>query len=463
MSRFSHTATMTILGGVICIVIGYASWLSLQNIGGIYLAATEHTINEIKKSFLQASVANVIREIDLMRELEADRYEQSVDDLHEVLSCEADLTDEEFSGRFVARFDRAAAGQIDLQMTALLWNHTTSEVLYDSSHLFQGDLSTTLASIADELHYSQTLSHGEVTALWGVGRVALEEGAKNKIKSHLGGLSLNDGSQIWIDEILDYDGGLGYATRFDHTDHYEQLTYSTVYEDYGWMITMGIHVDEMEKYIVQTHAESDRLAILLSLRLVLLLVLLVILALGLVLLVENFYFKQSTRRLEVAVSKDVLTGAGSRRAGHDHLAHLFAEFRSGLASPALMMFDVDQLKQINDSFGHQVGDEVLKGVVRAVYKHIRSSDQVIRWGGDEFVVIMQGIKEEDSQALAAKIVNAVSSLEFLVGEEVIKPSISLGESRFLPTDQNFTEALDRADRALYKAKETNKNRVSVRS
>lgn len=128
-----------------------------------------------------------------------------------------------------------------------------------------------------------------------------------------------------------------------------------------------------------------------------------------------------------------------------------------------MMFDVDQLKQINDSFGHQVGDEVLKGVVRAVYKHIRSSDQVIRWGGDEFVVIMQGIKEEDSQALAAKIVNAVSSLEFLVGEEVIKPSISLGESRFLPTDQNFTEALDRADRALYKAKETNKNRVSVRS
>lgn len=435
MSRFNHTTIMTILILLICVAIGYASWASFRNVDKIYLAEIERTISEIKEDFLKPYVANIVLTIDWIRELEEGFYEQTIDDLYAVFSYSAHLYDLQFIELFSTEMEARP------YLVGHLWIGISPEGILDF------DL--------DDLHYFRTIKHGEVTALWGVLSSFLEESTREKIKTEIEKLNLVDGSFIWIDELTNGDA---FAMQFDTS---EQLTYSTMYMDFNWVIGMGMHTNEIAEYRAQTGSESKKLSILLSLRLVLLLVLLVILALGVVLVVENFYFKQSTKELELEVNKDVLTGARSRRFGSDHLANAFELFRLGGVSPGIVLFDVDHLKEINDSFGHEVGDQVLKGVVDAVYRSIHGSDQVIRWGGDEFVVLLHGVDEKNLETVGAKLLSSVSSLEFKVDQASINPSISLGASYFFSGDKDFNEALNRADQALYQSKKMGRNRVSV--
>lgn len=207
--------------------------------------------------------------------------------------------------------------------------------------------------------------------------------------------------------------------------------------------------------------EDGTLAILLSLRLVLWLVLLVIIALGVVLVAEHLYLRKNTKRLELEANYDMLTGAGSRRYGCDYLAQAFLEFEKSGVSPMVIVFDLDHLEAINDSYGHGMGDRVLRGVVEVVYQNIGRSDLVIRWGGDEFVAVLHGLEDEDVGAVGAQLVQAVSATSFQIANEMVNPSISLGASYFHPGDQSFSDALARADGALYQAKKSGKNMAYV--
>ncbi|NLB80234.1 MAG: GGDEF domain-containing protein, partial [Clostridiaceae bacterium] len=107
------------------------------------------------------------------------------------------------------------------------------------------------------------------------------------------------------------------------------------------------------------------------------------------------YAKRELKNLEVSnialgkmaseVNYDALTKAGSRRYGTKFLEKVFSDFQTGGSSPAIIMFDIDLFKQINDSYGHYTGDEVLKQVVGTMRRTIREEDKLFRWGGDEFV------------------------------------------------------------------------------
>lgn len=112
------------------------------------------------------------------------------------------------------------------------------------------------------------------------------------------------------------------------------------------------------------------------------------------------------------------------------------------------MFDLDRLKQINDSYGHSAGDQVLQMVAAAVRRALGGAGEIIRWGGDEFVVLAWG----QGPQLGESMVQAVSALSFSFDGELVQISISLGAARFEPGDQSFQEALERADQALYVVK-----------
>lgn len=161
------------------------------------------------------------------------------------------------------------------------------------------------------------------------------------------------------------------------------------------------------------------------------------------------------------VNTDLLTKAGSRRYGTEWLMHAFADFKQGGASPLVMMFDVDCFKHINDSLGHAVGDRVLREVVSAVCNTIRTEDKLFRWGGDEFAGLFYGVSEENTLHFAEKILDAVLSLQIDVGDERVSPTISMGISCFKQGDTEFSDALQRADQALYLSKAEGRNRVRV--
>ena len=170
---------------------------------------------------------------------------------------------------------------------------------------------------------------------------------------------------------------------------------------------------------------------------------------------ELVNLENSRRLLKKAVKEantDPLTKAGSRRFGEKFLISAFGNFRRGQPSPAVFLFDIDNLKHINDTYGHSVGDRVIGSIAAAVQANIRSGDVLLRWGGDEFIGIFWGLSNENALPFAKKLLNTVSDQTIEIGAETINPTISVGISYFNEDDQDFIDAINRADRAMYQSK-----------
>ncbi len=170
------------------------------------------------------------------------------------------------------------------------------------------------------------------------------------------------------------------------------------------------------------------------------------------------------RFLRAALSKsnmDPLTKAGTRRFGEKALNDAFDHFVSGENSPALLLFDIDKLKNINDNLGHVAGDRVISAIAAGVHSVIRSDDLLFRWGGDEFVLLVAGLEREQAQAFGEKILDKIRSLSIQHEDFQIKASISIGISYFSEDDKSYEQALNRADQAMYRAKAQENKKICL--
>lgn len=123
---------------------------------------------------------------------------------------------------------------------------------------------------------------------------------------------------------------------------------------------------------------------------------------------------------------------------------------------SLIMFDIDKFKEINDAYGHQLGDEVLKKIVSIVENDIRKTDILARYGGDEFTLVCPETAIEEVKQLANRIKNSVRDYKCQKGIDL---SCSFGVAQFRNNKENLDTFIKRADDALYKAKEQGRNRV----
>ena len=162
-------------------------------------------------------------------------------------------------------------------------------------------------------------------------------------------------------------------------------------------------------------------------------------------------------RMSSLAQTDVLTGISNRRALEDLLEQ---EVRraSRYGSPlSLIVFDLDHFKQLNDTFGHDVGDEVLIGVARIVESCLREGDRFGRWGGEEFAVVVPETPFDATGQLAGRIRETIGDHEF---EQGCRLSASFGVATHQPGDKVAT-LFKKADVALYRAKALGKNRVET--
>ncbi len=167
--------------------------------------------------------------------------------------------------------------------------------------------------------------------------------------------------------------------------------------------------------------------------------------------------KQQEQLTELA-TKDPLTEAGNRRAMEQKLLDIIAFQRRDQSKPSsLILMDLDKFKDINDNYGHAMGDDILVAFVQNIQGRIRATDRLYRFGGEEFVVVADNTPFKDAIGLAEELRLSVEKDGWLAQHNV---TISVGTAKYEPFETAF-EWLGRADRAMYQAKEQGRNNCCI--
>jgi two-component system cell cycle response regulator len=157
---------------------------------------------------------------------------------------------------------------------------------------------------------------------------------------------------------------------------------------------------------------------------------------------------------------DPLTGLSNRRAMTNALRVEIAHARRHGSPLSIALLDIDHFKNINDLHGHPVGDQVLAAIGQLLRRELRSPDVPARWGGEEFVVIFRHTDAAGSLIASERIRKAIAELEVSSAGVRIPITASIGATEFSPSD-NLEQLVDRADRAMYRAKTGGRNRVEL--
>lgn len=160
---------------------------------------------------------------------------------------------------------------------------------------------------------------------------------------------------------------------------------------------------------------------------------------------------------------DELTSLKNRRALQERLSKFDRGDPSSYLPMQAVLFDVDKFKQINDTYGHDVGDQVLAHVAREIENHTREMDLVVRYGGDEFLVVMPSCSSDNAYRRAEAIRESISSSPPVINGQPIEVTLSIGIADQTSPDVSveFSDMLKAADQAMYQSKETGRNCISI--
>lgn len=172
--------------------------------------------------------------------------------------------------------------------------------------------------------------------------------------------------------------------------------------------------------------------------------------------------KKLQQKLKELSYKDPLTMVGNRRYFFEKLDEHIDLYAKDKVPCAVAVIDVDNFKHINDTYGHYVGDQVLKGVSELLSMGLKENDFIARFGGDEFIVAIIGYTHSDLVLKWADTMRTIIEKHtFVVGDVEISITISMGLTDMLMLDTETTSIVARADKALYEAKHQGRNRVKI--
>lgn len=170
-------------------------------------------------------------------------------------------------------------------------------------------------------------------------------------------------------------------------------------------------------------------------------------------------FSQQQKKLESMAMKDGLTDLYNHKLSIELFEKEFIKARRHHKSIAFLMLDIDYFKNINDSYGHRVGDEILREVGDIIKKNSRVSDIIGRYGGEEFCITLVDISIEEAELVCERIRQAIDSNTFTIKEHSIHITLSIGNCFKYPENPcGYEEVIIQADKALYQAKRLGKNR-----
>lgn len=309
----------------------------------------------------------------------------------------------------------------------------------------------------------------------------------------------NDG-YVWINEVRDYDGGDGYAIRLIHPNlkdtegiqlstrtkdakgnlpykeelegikkdghisysyYFEELkskkiskkmSYAAIYKEYNWIVCMGVYYTQIKE---NSNFFDEKAQVILGVGYA-------ISISGIVIVLWNITdklrkssekYKHEAEDLQNKVEEDALTKACSRYYGTILLKKELERYKRTNKSAAIAILDVDHFKNINDMYGHNFGDEMLKSIVSEMKNHIRETDSIIRWGGDEFIIVLRNTPSNCLEAILQKLNKLIRVREVVNEDNIgITTTISIGAGYFIESDEDIEDLISRIDVALYEAK-----------
>lgn len=477
--------------------------ISFYKINDIYSCQTEETIIDIKRTFISDTINNLIYEIGVEKSNNIIIYKNILNRRYNLINSWDKLSYLDYIDNISKLFKNSS----DIEFwTIILYDTQTKEVVYSQSDLDLTNID--IESLPTLLSSYKRIERDDLSLILGISKNYIDTLTKNNILDKIKNLNFNTNSYITVNEVLNYNGGDNYARvlinpkakskvgqtissnildvnginiysqELDELNRYnevfytsslnildenssERLVYSKLFKDFNWIISMHIYLDDLENYITKINETSGNIAFKTASLAIIFLILFTIICFFILYIIEKKYLKHSKTLLESQVNKDELTGTISRRGGVLELTKAFSYFKFKKNDVGVMMFDIDKFKTINDTFGHNIGDVVLKEVSKAVAYSIREVDMLIRWGGDEFIVLFYGLKKENALFIGDKIAATIYNLNIPELNGKFNPSISIGFSYFKDDDTSYKDALERADNALYKSKTNGRNQTNI--
>ncbi|WP_171966499.1 diguanylate cyclase [Mariprofundus micogutta] len=169
--------------------------------------------------------------------------------------------------------------------------------------------------------------------------------------------------------------------------------------------------------------------------------------------------KRLMKSLKDSSLRDPMTNLYNRRFLDEYLSSLTGTIKRRKSQIGVVMCDIDHFKMVNDTYGHEIGDDVLKGACSIITNTIRNSDIAIRFGGEEFLILLLDSTEEGSLMVADRIRIQLEAFKFKTSQGDITKTMSLGVSMFTAENEDFWAVVKQADVALYQAKNSGRNQV----
>lgn len=177
--------------------------------------------------------------------------------------------------------------------------------------------------------------------------------------------------------------------------------------------------------------------------------------------INKLQLETANTQLQELAQHDGLTGLLNRRHWESCLEHEFSRHTRYSNPASLVLFDIDHFKLLNDTYGHQAGDEVIRQVARVTRLLVRDTDYAGRYGGEEFVVLLPNTPLEGAALFAERLRKAIEELSITHDQHVLSCSISIGVACTHANMPSYHRLIEDADKALYQAKSAGRNRITL--
>lgn len=173
---------------------------------------------------------------------------------------------------------------------------------------------------------------------------------------------------------------------------------------------------------------------------------------------QSHSIEKAIDNLEQMATKDIMTGLTNRRQAEKILQIAQSNVQRTQTPYSILMVDIDHFKKVNDTYGHDVGDEAIKAVAKVLHNTVRTGDVACRWGGEEFVCILNGADEAMASHVAERMRSIIQETAIPVVEKV---TVSIGVASWNPSVPDWPTLFKQADLGLYDAKHGGRNRIGV--